>query len=272
MTGPAEGDTRRAFGAEGEARAAAYLEREGYRIVDRNVRAGGVEMDLVATRGRQVVFVEVKARRSLRFGTPEEAVHPGNKEFAQGDKIKKPPKGAGKGQGKKASTDGDSEDSFQFTLTQDEFLDIFFEDLELPNLVKRSLKEIKAMTYKRAGITVAGSPTNMNLIRTMRNAHGRRLALRRPSTREMNELKERLFALERIADPGAERHGGARLAFTQIEWMQVAIAHVQQCADVGIRADHLPRLVLRQHTDLIREPCSLKASVIGLEVLQVPGL
>ena len=130
-----------------------------------------------------------------------QVVHPGNKEFGEGDKIKKPPKGAGKGKGKKASTDGDSEDNFQFTLTQDEFLDIFFEDLELPNLVKRSLKEIKAYAWKRAGITVAGSPTNMNLVRTMRNAHGRRLALRRPSTKEMNALKERLFELERIAQP-----------------------------------------------------------------------
>ncbi|WP_395076682.1 DUF444 family protein, partial [Hyphococcus sp.] len=128
-----------------------------------------------------------------------EAVHPGNKEFSTGDKIKKPPKGAGRGKGKEASDSGEGEDNFQFTLTQEEFLDIFFEDLELPNLVKRSLKEIKAYAYKRAGITVAGSPTNMNLIRTMRNAHGRRLALKRPSTREMNELKERLFQLERIA-------------------------------------------------------------------------
>ena len=130
-----------------------------------------------------------------------DVVHPGNKEFSAGDKIKKPPRGGGQGKGKKASTDGDGEDSFQFTLTQDEFLDIFFEDLELPNLVKRSLKEIKAYEYRRAGITVAGAPTNMNLVRTMRNAHGRRLALRRPSTKEMNALKERLFKLERIAAP-----------------------------------------------------------------------
>ncbi len=149
-----------------------------------------------------------------------EVVHPGNKEFGQGDKIKKPPKGAGKGQGKKASTEGDSEDSFQFTLTQDEFLDIFFEDLELPNLVKRSLKEIKATAWKRAGITAAGSPTNMNLIRTMRNAHGRRLALKRPSTREMNALKERLFQLERIAQPGEEEVAEKKSILAKLEEME----------------------------------------------------
>jgi len=149
-----------------------------------------------------------------------EAVHPGNKEFSAGDKIKKPPKGAGKGKGKDASDSGEGEDSFQFTLTQEEFLDIFFEDLELPNLVKRSLKEIKATAWKRAGMTVAGSPTNMNLIRTMRNAHGRRLALHRPSTREMNEVKERLFALERISEPSEEQINEKKDVLTRLEAME----------------------------------------------------
>ncbi|MEM9494882.1 MAG: YeaH/YhbH family protein [Pseudomonadota bacterium] len=149
-----------------------------------------------------------------------ENVHPGNKEFGAGDRIKKPPKGAGKGKGKDASTDGDSEDSFQFTLSQEEFLDIFFEDLELPNLVKRSLKEIKATAWKRAGVTVAGSPTNLNLVRTMRNAHGRRLALGRPSTREMNEKKERLFALERISEPNEEQVAERKKIIAELEEME----------------------------------------------------
>ena len=149
-----------------------------------------------------------------------ENVHPGNKEFGAGDRIKKPPKGAGKGKGKNASDSGDSEDSFQFTLSQDEFLDIFFEDLELPNLVKRSLKEIKAMQWKRAGVTVAGSPTNLNLVRTMRNAHGRRLALGRPSNKEMNELKERLFELERIAEPDESQVGEKKAILAKLDEME----------------------------------------------------
>lgn len=65
---------RLSLGAEGELRAARYLARRGYRIVDRNVRAGGVELDLVARRGSLLVFVEVKTRRSTRFGAPELAV------------------------------------------------------------------------------------------------------------------------------------------------------------------------------------------------------
>jgi putative endonuclease len=71
---PESRDTRRALGAEGEDRAAAFLGRRGYRIVERNVRPGGVEVDLIARRGRLVVFVEVKTRRSNRHGAPELAV------------------------------------------------------------------------------------------------------------------------------------------------------------------------------------------------------
>ena len=63
-----------ALGAEGEDRAVRYFEAEGYRIVARNVRAAGVEVDLIVRRRRVVAFVEVKTRRSRRFGAPELAV------------------------------------------------------------------------------------------------------------------------------------------------------------------------------------------------------
>jgi putative endonuclease len=65
---------RRALGRDGEMRAAALLERRGYRIVARNVRADGVEIDLVAVRGGVIAFVEVKTRSGRGFGAPEEAV------------------------------------------------------------------------------------------------------------------------------------------------------------------------------------------------------
>lgn len=67
-------DDRRALGAEGETRAAEFLATRGYRIVDRNVRVAGVEVDLIVRRGALVALVEVKTRRSTAFGPPELAV------------------------------------------------------------------------------------------------------------------------------------------------------------------------------------------------------
>ena len=69
-------DPRRALGAAGEERAAAWYEARGYAILHRNWRCRDGELDLVARRGRELVFVEVKARRTDRFGTPAEAVTP----------------------------------------------------------------------------------------------------------------------------------------------------------------------------------------------------
>ena len=66
--------SQRELGAAGERCAAQFLERRGYRIVARNVRAGGVEIDLVALHGRICAFVEVKTRRGERHGAAEEAV------------------------------------------------------------------------------------------------------------------------------------------------------------------------------------------------------
>ncbi|HWR97564.1 MAG TPA: YraN family protein [Candidatus Methanoperedens sp.] len=71
------GGNRRALGAGGEAVAASHLERLGFRILERNVRCGRGEIDLIALDGRVVVFIEVKSNRGGRFGAPEEMVTPG---------------------------------------------------------------------------------------------------------------------------------------------------------------------------------------------------
>ncbi len=68
------GDPRAALGRQGETRAADYLRARGYRILARNERCDGVEIDLIAARGRTLAFVEVKTRRSHAAGRPEEAV------------------------------------------------------------------------------------------------------------------------------------------------------------------------------------------------------
>ncbi len=136
-------------------------------------------------------------------GGRRERVLPGNKHFRAGDRIEKPGKGGG-GRGSKGAPDGESEDDFIFALSREELLDVFFEDLELPDMVKRTLKEVVATEPRRAGISMTGTPGNLNVRRTMRNAFGRRLALRRPSDADVRALRERLFALEAICEPDRE--------------------------------------------------------------------
>ncbi|MFZ0659365.1 MAG: YraN family protein [Candidatus Binataceae bacterium] len=68
------GAARFRFGREGEKMAERHLRRLGYRIVERNYRAAGAEIDIIAMDGETIVFVEVKRRTSTAAGTPEEAV------------------------------------------------------------------------------------------------------------------------------------------------------------------------------------------------------
>ena len=146
---------------------------------------------------------EPRFRLDPRAGGEHDFVLPGNKEFMPGDEIKKPRSGEDGGRGKQASDSGEGDDDFEFTMTQDEILDIFFEDLELPNLVRTTLKETHSKAWRRAGISTAGSPTQINLLRTMRNAFGRRIALKRPRPADLLALEERLQTLE-LENPQSE--------------------------------------------------------------------
>ncbi len=122
-------------------------------------------------------------------------VMPGNRDFMPGDKIKRPPpEGQGQG-GREASEDGEGEDGFYFTLTRDEFLDIFFENMALPDFVKKSIREEVVHEYMRAGYKKQGSPSNLNLKLTMRNSLARRLCLRRPREAEITDLEAEITTL-----------------------------------------------------------------------------
>src|SRR5208337_3704749 len=140
-----------------------------------------------------------------------EYVLPGNKDFVAGDRIDKPKGGGGAGGGgKQASDSGSGEDPFSFALSETEFLDILFEDLELPDLVKSTLKDSKAKEFRRAGYSSDGTTPNLAVLRTMRVSMGRRLALRRPSVTEVEKLEQELEALR--AKPGGEFADRQRIA------------------------------------------------------------
>ena len=135
-------------------------------------------------------------------GGSREMVHPGNKEYVRGDRIERPKDGqGGKGKGQ-ASDSGESEDDFTFTLSKEEFMQVFFEDLALPHLVRTQLAEMPEWKSHRAGFTSDGTPTNLHVVRSMRGAIGRRLAVGSGSRRELRELEDELEALLRDAPIG----------------------------------------------------------------------
>lgn len=125
-----------------------------------------------------------------------EQVYSGNDQFATGDEISRPLGGGSGSGGKGASEDGESEDAFGFQLSREEFLDIFFDDLALPNLVKTQLAKIPEYKSQRAGFSSDGVPTNLNLVRSMRSALGRRLALGGPHNARLKELRKEIEELE----------------------------------------------------------------------------
>ncbi len=131
-------------------------------------------------------------------GGRRDNILPGNKEFSTGDKIPRPPQGGGKGN--KASNSGEGLDDFVFQLSKEEFLEFFFEDLALPNLVKTKLTTIKEFKSVRAGHSSDGIPSNINIVRSLRGALSRRIALQNPYKRQLKEAEQALSALLLVTD------------------------------------------------------------------------
>ncbi|MCC8964332.1 YeaH/YhbH family protein [Bradyrhizobium sp. Pear76] len=127
--------------------------------------------------------------RFRREGGTRDMVMPGNKKFVEGDWLQRPNQGGAKGSG---AGEGDSEDAFRFVLSREEFVDLFLDDLELPDLAKRKLAETESEGIRRAGYATSGSPANISISRTVSRALARRVALRRPRKDEIETLEAEL--------------------------------------------------------------------------------
>ncbi|MFM8899667.1 MAG: YeaH/YhbH family protein [Burkholderiales bacterium] len=128
-------------------------------------------------------------------GGKREMVHPGNEDHVRGDRIARPKGGQGGGGGSQASDSGEGDDDFVFHLSKEEFMQVFFDDLALPNLARTTLAETPEFKTHRAGYSSDGTPNNLHVVRSMRGAIGRRIALASPGSREIKELQERLSEL-----------------------------------------------------------------------------
>ncbi len=128
-------------------------------------------------------------------------VHPGNDHFVQNDRIERPQGGGGGGSGQgDASQDGEGEDEFSFQISKDEYLDLLFEDLALPNLKKNQHKQLTEFKTHRSGYTSNGVPANISVVRSLQNSLARRTAMTAGKKRELRELESTLSEVE-ISEP-----------------------------------------------------------------------
>ena len=132
-------------------------------------------------------------------GGARNIVAPGNKEFLEGDKIRRPSGQGGSGGAEEggASNQGEGNDEFAFTLSREEFLEFVFDGLELPHLQRKPLKSLEEIKMVRAGLARDGVPSRISITRSMREAYARRIAMRAPIKRALKEAQEALAAEER---------------------------------------------------------------------------
>jgi uncharacterized protein len=139
-------------------------------------------------------------------GGVRERVHPGNDQFARGDQIERPLGGGKGGAGKgDASDSGEGSDDFVFQISKDEYLELLFEDLELPNLQKNRLNKLVEYQTYRAGFTNTGVPANINVVRSLRSSLARKIAIVSGKRRRVKELEKELAELENTPGSQAER-------------------------------------------------------------------
>lgn len=154
-----------------------FIERNKERIkryVDRSVADGKGITD--ADKDRQIILDDIEEPSfNYNLGTGErDMVFPGNKNLQKGDKIYHPPEN--EEEGPNGSDTGDGLDEFAFTLTKEEFMELYFSDMALPNFIKESLKGCAKWKWKRTGYSKDGIPARLDLIKTLKQAMARRIA------------------------------------------------------------------------------------------------
>ncbi|MBS0430237.1 MAG: YeaH/YhbH family protein [Proteobacteria bacterium] len=170
-------------------------------------------------------------------GGNREYVHPGNQEFVKGDRIERPKGQAGGGSGSgEAGDGGEGEDDFVFRLTREEFMQVFFEDLALPHLVRTQLAEVPEWKSHRAGFTSDGTPNNLHVVRSMRGALARRIALGGDARKELRRLEAHLLQLRAHPEAGSALiQKEIRDTELQIEELKRTARHVPYIDPIDLR-------------------------------------
>ncbi len=166
-------------------------------------------------------------------------VLPGNDIFQKGDTIQRPPTGQGQAGSGEASNEGEGTDPFAFQLSKEEFLEVFFEDLELPDLIQKELAKISEWQTVRTGVAHSGTPTNINIVRSMKQATGRRLCLGGPLRKQLRDLKLQLEQLEK--SPNTPSHFLEELQ-NKIQTLQRRLAKIPFIDTIDLRYNNFTKV------------------------------
>jgi uncharacterized protein len=168
-------------------------------------------------------------------GGKREMVHPGNKEYVRGDRIERPKGGGGSGSGKgQAGDSGEGDDDFVFHLSKEEFMQVFFDDLALPNLARTAIAETPEYKTHRAGFSSDGNPSNLHVLRSMRGSLSRRIAIGSESRRELHRLEEQLAAWKRHPEPNIHARDIPELE-REIEALRARLARIPYLDPIDLR-------------------------------------
>jgi uncharacterized protein len=169
-------------------------------------------------------------------GGKRETVHPGNQEHLRGDRIARPKGGSGGGGsgGGQASNSGEGDDDFVFHLSKEEFMQVFFDDLALPNLTRTTLADTPEFKTHRAGYSSEGNPSNLHVVRSMRGAIGRRIAIGSESRRELRRLEAHLDHLLSHPAPNPHMHEIAPLQL-QVHDLRARLARIPYLDPIDLR-------------------------------------
>ena len=172
-------------------------------------------------------------------GGRRELVHPGNQDYVRGDRLPRPAGGSGGSGAGEAAPDGHGEDDFTFRITREEFMHYFFEDLALPRWIRTQLlADALEWKMRRAGFVAEGNPTSLHVVRSMRVALGRRIAMGGEARRQLRQAQVHLAGLEALADAPSPDLARAR---DEVEALTRRVARVPFLDPFDLRYRHRVR-------------------------------
>jgi uncharacterized sporulation protein YeaH/YhbH (DUF444 family) len=157
-------------------------------------------------------------------GGIKDRVHPGNDQFTTGDQIPRPQSQQDQGGGEgEASNSGEGQDDFTFSISKEEYLNLLFEDLELPNLEKNQLDKLIEYKTVRSGFCAEGVPSNIDIVKSLQGSIARRIAMSATKRKDLKKLESELISLNNDKQDHIQQK---RLLIAEIDTLKSKIAKV----------------------------------------------